>query len=127
MAGLDALHPLPGGKEWGPPASLPAAVAALKRLRERWLGVAGMGSERGLRQCAELGFWNRAWSWFSLSFCFLFGRHVRISSRPCMHAMLVPSSPFVSSPFVDRAIYLRCLSLVLARFGRVDEMLYIHT
>lgn len=49
MTGLDALHPLLGGKEWGPPAALPTAVAALKRLRERWLGGAGKGSERGLR------------------------------------------------------------------------------
>lgn len=48
MMGLDALRPLPGGKEWGPPAALPAAVVALKCLRERWLGGAGAGAERGL-------------------------------------------------------------------------------
>lgn len=47
MTGLDALRPLPGGKEWGPPAALPAAVAALKHLRERWLSGAGTGCEKG--------------------------------------------------------------------------------
>lgn len=41
MKGLDTLSPLPDGKGWGPPTALPASVAALKRLRELWLGGAG--------------------------------------------------------------------------------------
>lgn len=42
MTGLDALRPLPGRNEWGPPAALPAAAVALKSLRERWLTGGGM-------------------------------------------------------------------------------------
>ncbi|CAN0024648.1 unnamed protein product, partial [Ectocarpus fasciculatus] len=41
MRGLDTLRPLTDGNGWGPPAALPASVAALKRRRELWLGVAG--------------------------------------------------------------------------------------
>lgn len=41
MRGLDSLRPLPDGKGWGPPTSLPSSVAALKRLREEWFGGAG--------------------------------------------------------------------------------------
>ncbi|CAB1121170.1 FK/GFPP [Ectocarpus sp. CCAP 1310/34] len=41
MRGLDTLRPLPDGNGWGPPAALPASVAALKCRRDLWLGSAG--------------------------------------------------------------------------------------
>lgn len=41
MTGLDTLRPLPEGKGWGPPAALPGCVAALKCLRDLWLGLEG--------------------------------------------------------------------------------------
>ena len=41
MRGLDTLSPLPGVEGWGAPAALPGSVAALKSLRQSWLGVTG--------------------------------------------------------------------------------------
>lgn len=41
MRGLDTLEPLSKSAGWGAPLSLPSSVAALKRLRDSWLGVAG--------------------------------------------------------------------------------------
>eukprot|EP00903_Cladosiphon_okamuranus_P018207 g16748.t1 len=53
MMGLGTLRPLPGCTEWGPPAALPSAVAALRRLRERWLGGAADPTNAAAISCAD--------------------------------------------------------------------------
>lgn len=58
MRGLDILCALPGEGGWGPPASLPGAVAELRRLRESWL--CGEGEIESLQSLSSWSCWYSA-------------------------------------------------------------------